>query len=270
MFVRGLVPAAIALTLAVAPAAPAVSVELAPHRVVYDLVIAPEPGAGEAGAASGRMAIEFVGGPCEGYATRMRQVLTIAGDGRPTVTIDANSATFEEPSGAALRFRSETRSNGDTVEKVTGEAERDDAQTVIAIREPEKERIVADGSVLFPAQHIVRIIAAARAGEPILATRLFDGGGDGRVVYDTLAVIGDPLPRTGDAGAMAPLAAFERWPVRLSYFEPGPGELEPFFVIEMTLYENGIAGAVRLDYPEFSLVGTVSALELLDPAKCEM
>lgn len=263
--------AGLALGFAVVPLA-ADAGALTPHRIVYDLSIAPEPGAGGAGAASGRMMMEFVGGPCEGYATRTRQVLTIAGDGRPERTIDTHSATFEEPRGGGMRFRSETRANGATLEKVVGQAERvEDGDTVIALEQPARERRPAGAAVLFPSQHVARIIAAAEAREPLLPTRLFDGGGNGTAVYDTLAVIGAALPKgVGDEGPTAPLADLARWPVRLSYFQPGPGEPEPFFTLDMTLYENGVAGAVRLDYPEFSLVGRVTALELLEPEACDL
>lgn len=260
--------AAASLLLGLAPAAAA---DLAPHRIVYELRAAPgvaASGSVTGGGAAGRMVIEVVGGACEGYATRMRQVITIGGEGRP-VTIDSSSATFEEPRGAGLHFRSETRTNGTTLEKVSGQAERARGDTVIAIAEPARKRHVAQGTVLFPTQQIERIISQAREGAPILEARLFDGGGNGSVVYDTLAVIGRPLAvAEDDDGVLAPLADLARWPVRISYFETGPGEPEPFFTLDMTLYENGIAGAVRLDYPELSLIGEVVALELLDPVRC--
>lgn len=265
MRLLGRVLAVTILTLA-AGAAPAAS--LAPHRAVYDLALG--PGAESIVAARGRIAIEFYGSPCEGYTTRVRQVTTIEGEETPARTLDANSATFEEPDGAALRFRSETRADGLTLDEVDGEASRGDDGTVIAIAAPEAERLLVPGDPYFPTQHILALIAGARSGTPLLEARVFDGTGDGRTVYDTFAVIGPALPGDAPDALAAPLAGLQRWPVRLSYFEPGPGERTPDYVIGFTLYENGVSSDLTLAFDGFTLIGTLSGLELMESEECRM
>jgi hypothetical protein len=241
---------------------------LTPHRAVYDVALA--PGSDTLASAQGRIAIEFFGSPCEGYTTRVRQVTTLEGRETPTRTLDSNSATFEEADGSALRFRSETRADGVTLEHVEGGAERADGETVIALEEPEETTLVVEGAPMFPTQHILAMIETARAGAPLLATQVYDGTGDGRVVYDTLAIVGSSLPAGAVGEVDAPLAELARWPVRLSYFEPGPGERTPAYVIGFTLYENGVSGDLTFEFEDFTLKGRLSALELLDPVDCAL
>ena len=207
----------LAVTILSLAAGAAAATPLAPHRAVYDLALA--PGADSIVAARGRIAIEFYGSPCEGYTTRVRQVTTIEGEETPARTLDANSATFEEPGGASLRFRSETRADGMTLDRVTGAASREDDATVIAIEEPDAERLLVPGEPSFPTQHILALIEGARGGAPLLAASVYDGTGDGRTVYDTLAVIGPRFRRgRGRRPHRRPRADLQRWPVRLSYF----------------------------------------------------
>ncbi|WP_372426399.1 EipB family protein [Salinarimonas chemoclinalis] len=279
------------------PATAAAAVPLAQHRAVYDLTLA--PGADGVEAARGRIAIEFFGSPCEGWTTRVRQVTALdLGDGG-TRTLDSNSATFEEPDGALLRFRSETRANGRTLSAVDGSARRVDGDTRVVVeahdheandreandREapernapgpetPGPETLVVPGTPLFPTQHIARLIGEAASGAVLFAAPVFDGTGDGRTVYDTLAVIGPPLaadaPEGAEAGPEAALGDLARWPVRLSYYEPGPGERVPDYTIGFTLFANGVSSDLRLEFDGFTLRGELSTLELVEPQDCRL
>ena len=55
----------------------------------------------------------------------------------------------------------------------------------------------AEGPVLFPSEHMRRLIESARAGQSTVSAKVFDGSDDGRKIYDTFAVIGHrrPAPR---------------------------------------------------------------------------
>lgn len=258
------------LCCALAASGAGAAAPLAPHRAVYDLSLA--PGADGVEAASGRIAIEFYGSACEGWTTRVRQVTVLElGDGARRM-LDSNSATFEEPDGTLLRFRSEARADGETIEEVDGVAARVDGTTRITIEAPGADALTVPGTPLFPAQHIARLIGSAQDATPLLAARVFDGTGDGRTVYDTLAVIGPALPAAqGEADATtAPLAGLERWSVRLSYFEPGPGERTPDYVVGFTLFENGVSSDLSLAFDGFTLEGRLSSLELLDMQECRL
>ena len=60
------------------------------------------------------------------------------------------------------------------------------------------------------------------------------------------------------------------WPVTLSYFDPseGSGELLPVYELSFLLYENGISRRISMGYGDFSIVGKMTELELLDLPAC--
>jgi len=78
--------------------------------------------------------------------------------------------------------------------------------------------------MVFPTEHMRRIIAAAREGKNILELPVYDGSEKGEKVYDTLTVIGaeiapnERVPNDAAAGKQA-LAGLKRWPVTVSYFD---------------------------------------------------
>ena len=52
------------------------------------------------------------------------------------------------------------------------------------------------------------------------------------------------------------------WPVRLSYYTEGAGERTPIYTLGFDLYENGVSGALKLDYGDFAILGDMTALDI--------
>jgi hypothetical protein len=259
-----------------AAAAQLPSVVLAPHRVVYDLSLASSSGSRGVENATGRIAFDFLGDACEGYALTYRQVTVLdSGEVGPR-TSDLRTTTFEAGDGSSFRFKTESEMQGVLAKKLDGNAERkQDGVLAVRLQQPKRERLTFNDDPVFPSDHMKRLIAAAQAGETTLALKVFDGSDDGRKVYDTLAVIGrkaDPADATKVEPALQTEAMRQlaRWPVTLSYFNPGlVAEQTPAYTLSFQLYENGVSGALRLDYGEFALKGEVSRFELMPAKACQ-
>jgi EipB-like len=263
------------LLASTAAAQPVAGVPLAAHRVVYDLSLAGATGSRGLEAARGRIAFDFLGDNCDGYALTYRQVTVLEGGEIGTRTSDMRTATFESGDGRLFRFKTESDTQGAPAKKLDGDAERG-ADGVLAVRlmQPNRERLTFGEDPVFPSDHMKRLIAAARAGETTLSLKVFDGSDDGKKVYDTLAVIGRKIEPGREEGvepalrtdAMRKLA---RWPVTLSYFHASRGEQTPVYVIWFELYENGVSRALKLDYGEFALKGDVTRFELMPGKDCQ-
>jgi EipB-like len=246
---------------------------LAPHRAAYELSLLSVRGKGVA-TASGRIGIEFTGNACEGYSTSFRQATQISdGEGQSRLS-DMRSTTFEGGDGRALRFKAESRVNDRTTMETDGSAERAaDGGLSIDLKRPKASRIDVDGVAIFPTDHMIRLIAAAKAGERIVEVKVFDGSDGGEKVYDTTALIGPPVPAAGRAieepSLQAGLKDMSRWPVSISYFEPGQGERTPVYVLTFDMFENGVSGALKLDFGDFALKGELKRLDMLKAADCK-
>ena len=262
--------------LAAASAAQAAPISLAPHRVVYDLTLSRATGSRGIENARGRIAFDFLGDDCEGYALSYRQVTVLESGEVGTRTSDMRTTTFESGDGKSFRFKTDSETEGAGPKKIDGDAERKGDGLAIRLKQPKPERLAFGEEAVFPSDHMKRLIAAARAGETTFSMKVFDGSDDGRKVYDTLAVIGRRIePGSTPAEAVeAPLRTevmqkLPRWPVTLSYFQPGRGEQTPIYTISFELYENGVSRALKLDYGEFALKGDVARFELMPEKACQ-
>ncbi|MGE3147610.1 MAG: cell envelope integrity EipB family protein [Pseudorhodoplanes sp.] len=251
------------------------AITLSPHRAVYDLKLAQTRGKRAVEAVRGRILYDFAGNACEGYALQFRQVSEIdAGEGKVMLS-DLRATTWEEGAAKSFRFNSQNFVNDQLVDAVDGSAERGASDTGVSLIKPGEKKFSLEGAIIFPTEHIRRIIAAAREGKTILELSVFDGSENGEKVYETLSVIGPAIGpesrKPGDAAASEPsLENLTRWPVTISYFDKSQtgGEQTPVYAITFELYENGISRALTLDYNDFVVTGEMTKLEVKPAAAC--
>lgn len=262
---------AIVLAASAAPAqtSSAARIKLTPHKAVYDLVLDASKPSKSIEAARGRIAFDFTGDACEGYALSFRQVTQLTSEGGPR-TIDARTTSFEAGDGASYRFKTESSTGTGPADIVDGTAEKSNGGYEVKLRQPTVETHREPADALFPNAQMKAVIAAALAGQTTLNVRLYDGANSGKEVYDTLSVIGKPITgKPSETPLQRPeFETIARWPVTISYFKVGSGESTPSYTISFELYENGVTGAVKLDYGAFALRGTLTRLDLLPAQDC--
>ena len=251
------------------------AVQLAPHRAVYDIALdrsAPGSGVSEM---TGRMVYELTGSACEGYTQNMRFVTRSTLTDGATRLNDLRTSSWEETGGKRLRFSTTQYENDKLAEASQGDAGRDGGGIKIEIDRPAAKAVRFAGDVLFPIQHSIALIEAARSGKPLLRADLFDGSEKGEKIYATNAVIGRKLAPgatqtpVGIKGAET-LAALPSWPIAISYFETGTDNKDavPSYELGYRFFDNGVTTGLRIDYGEFAIRGEMTSLELLESTKC--
>ena len=252
-------------------------IALIPHRAIYDLSLGTTRANSQLAGVRGRILYDFGGSACQGYSLEFRQVSELdSGEGKVS-TSDLRSTTWEGADGKSFKFTSQNFVDENLVDSVDGRAERQSTKTAVALEKPHQKSLNLAAGVVFPTEHMVRAIKAARAGQTVLSFPVYDGSETGDKVFDTLTVIGHeikPDERSHDDAAAAEpkLASVPRWPVTVSYFERGKTENDteqtPAYAISFELYANGISRALALDYNNFVINGKLASLDIKDAAPC--
>jgi EipB-like len=252
-------------------------VTLVPHRAIYDLSLGTTRANSQLAGVRGRILYDFGGSACQGYSLDFRQVSELdSGEGKVS-TSDLRSTTWEGADAKSFKFTSENFVDENLIDSVDGRAEREATKTAVALEKPQQKSLSLAPGVVFPTEHMVRVIKAARAGQAVLSFPVYDGSDTGDKVFDTLTVIGHEVKPDerghDDAAAAEPkLAAVPRWPVTVSYFERGKTEngteQTPAYAISFELYANGISRALALDYNNFVINGKLASLDIKDAAPC--
>ncbi len=255
-------------------------IALAPHVAVYDLKLTSSRGKRSLESVRGRIVYDFSGSACEGYALKFRQVTELdSGEGKVALS-DLRTTTWEEGEAKSFRFKSENYMDEQQIGEVDGRAERARATVAVKLTKPEDKKLDV-GAVVFPTEHMRRLIEVARAGQSLLELSVYDGSDDGEKIFQSLAVIGrkiepDQKSLLSDAAAnQNSLVGLARWPVTISYFDKAkkkadddPSEQTPVYAISFEMYENGISRSLRLDYGDFVIDGEMTSLEVRTAKPC--
>ena len=254
-------------------------IQLVPHIAVYDLKLTSSRGKRALEAVRGRIVYDFSGSICEGYVLRFRQVTELdSGEGKVALS-DLRTSTWEEGQAKSFRFKSENFMDEKQVTGVDGRAERNRKTVAVKLTKPNGKTLDV-GTVVFPTEHMRRLIEAARAGKNLLELAVYDGSEDGEKIYQSLAVIGrkiepDEKKPEDAASTQNSLAGLARWPVTISYFDKSkkkaadePSEQTPIYAIGFEMYENGISRELRLDYGDFVVNGKMTSLEVKSAKPC--
>src|SRR6478752_6035586 len=249
------------------------------HQALYELKLVKSRGSNAISGARGRILYNFSGSACEGYTSEFRQVSELdSGEGKVTLS-DLRSTSWEDGAGKSYRFKIDARMNDADSTPVDGIAERSGDHITVKLKQPETKTFTLDGATVFPTEQIQRIIAAAREGKSVLELSVYDGSDNGEKVYNTLSVIGQPIP--GDRSIATPdpstandvMKSLTRWPVTVSYYDRDAkardGEQTPVYAMSFELFENGVSRALVLDYNDFVISGALGKFDVKDSKPCK-
>jgi hypothetical protein len=248
---------------------------LAGHRAAYDISLVDSSGSTPSSAqtpvaATGLIAYEFRGSACEGYTSNFRQMTEMERSEGEPVSMQVNAMSFEEASGKSMRFQIDSQGMQDTP-PVAGTATRgaDDNMRVV-LTKPKTQTLDFGHEVLFPTQHIERLIEAAKHGGGPMQARVYDGSDTGAKIFATMSVIGKEATKPAeDAETASALSGIRRWPVVVSYFNEAATDAPPEYTLSFDLYENGVSGSLKLDYGAFALRANLRKLEILPATACK-
>ncbi len=272
----GLVLAAVMGGTAVAAAAAPAT--LMPHRATYNISLVDARSGAGVSELSGRMVYELTGSACEGYTQNMRFVTRTTNQEGSVSLSDLRSSSWEDAAGERFRFKSSQYRNDALADQTIGEATRRKrpAEVRVELSKPKRKVVKLPLDTMFPIQHSMNLLQAARDGKSVFATNLFDASEKGDKVYVTNAFIGkrlepgynNSLPKVSEAGSLDALPA---WPVAMSYFERDGAKEDavPSYELAFVFFDNGVSRRIRIDYGDFSIRGDLKDLVMLDAGKCD-
>lgn len=255
--------------LVVFPAAPA-DAQIASHRAAYSLSLEKSKSASGIAEIRGAMLIEWQE-VCEGWtlAQRMR-FKAFDGDGH-ALDNDISFSSWEARDGKSYRFSTRTVRDGEQVEQIRGKAQLPEKSGPgeAIFSEPERQSMELPAGTIFPTEHSIALIEAAKAGQRVFARKVFDGATlDGALEINAVIAGLQAAEAPSKEGIDDKLAKRPWWRVRMAFFklsEPTPG---PEYETSMKMLDNGVGTEFIFEYEDFSIRAVLDRLEALPVPRC--
>lgn len=255
--------AALAITPAPRVAAAA---DLQPHEALYRLTLDRAQGDSDVVSATGMMFYRFTR-VCDGWTVENRTFLRLFYADDTEADTVWSFASWEAANGRTFRFHTRYDQDGNTLEKLSGVAERHRRGGVARFADPATE-IALPAGTLFPTEHLRRLLDAAEAGRHRLGVEVFDGASLDNP-YLVNAWFG-PLSTEAQTALAAGLHLPDQpaWWTRIAFHPAGSTDAEPEFEMSAQYRADGIADHIVQQFPTFSLDVRIMRLALLPQPDC--
>jgi hypothetical protein len=259
-------------------AVPAPQTILASHKALYTVTLTSTRPGSDYIDVSGKMLLEFTDS-CDAWTTNQKSLLrTVSGEGTEDIS-NSNFAAWESKDGDDYKFSVRQTQNGDASEFV-GRARRNgpnDSGTADYTK-PERKSYKLPPRFLFQTAQQVKLIEYAQKGGHFMSGEMFDGSEGGGAARFNAIVLKPPAPGTA-AGVKSPLLDSPVYRFRVAFFPPAgtvdqdePASIDtsetPEYEMTMTVHDNGVVSDYDYDYEDFSVHGTLEAIQPLPHPHC--
>jgi hypothetical protein len=243
-----------------------------PHRAIYEMTLASVKNGSNVSSVTGKMLFEW-SDVCDGWAVQQHLNLHFNYSDATESNITSTELTWEAKDGKSYNFNIHRVTDGKDPEDYRGKAVMADNGGTATYSVPDNKVMKLPAGTLFPSAHTKLILEKAQGNERFFSRRVFDGT-DEDGSNDVSVFIDPPQAHWLEAELNPelktnPLLLNETsWPVRMAFFKIDTETGEPDYEMDLTLLTNGIARMMRIDYGDFSVVGTLSSVEALPSPHC--
>lgn len=255
--------------LAFAHGAAAATVQLVPHRAIYELSARPGNGFGSSGSVRGLLTYEISDG-CDGWSVNQKAGIDLSPPEGDAVRFEWSQATWESKDATSYRYVIKEGQAGSEGTQRRGELRYDKSggEGTLTTELPgrSESRVPA---ALLPVQHTKSLIEHAAAGDPIFYASIFDATVDQKPVEISASIGPAGTGWATRGGKFAPLEKVKSRHVDFAFFVADLPDGTPDFEQSIQLYDNGVIGEVNFEFAGLQVEGTLRKLEMLEPQGCE-
>lgn len=204
---------------------------------------------------------------CDGWVTEMQQIMILQGAEGTAINSAYSITQWEDFAGSQYRFRMRDYLDGTKVDEIVGSAERNSDGVTVSYEVPVEVVEELPAETMFPTQHSVMLLRRAQAGEKFANDLVFDGSGE-TPINRIAAVISGSKDPTNSADDPDKVAATPFHRMSLAFYPIGEAENGPSTEMAVDFGTNGVAHAMRFDYGEFEVLGTLDKVSLLPQPDC--
>lgn len=243
---------------------------LAPHKATYVMHLASVKNGSRVSDVSGTMNFERHD-TCDGWAEQQHMQLHFDYNGGEDLDVTSTELDWESKDGKRYNFNIHHANNGVETDSFNGKARLTGSKHDVRYVIPTKKTGTLAPDTLFPVAHTQMIIDKATAGEQFFTRRVFDGT-DAEGSNDVSVFIGKPLTTTDlnfkDTKLSENALLHDKfWPVHIAFFKPDGQSDAPDYEMDMSIMPNGVVQSMRINYGDFTVIGTLTELTPL-PSGC--
>ncbi len=239
--------------------------ELLSHKAIYSLILTNIKDGSFLEGGQGQTYFE-ISKACEGWKVKEDYVLIYSLPNKKTSNSFSTYSTYEDFLGTKHSFELKDDSQFNGKNAYEGFVEKNKNGIKGYLIKDNIKNLSFDNDLLFPIEHLRKIIEKAKAGEKLFTQKVFFGNEEKEFIKTVSTFIGKKKksPTTG----FNLLENNMVWPMKVAFYGENTRKGNPDYEIKLDLDEKGVAHYYEVDYGDFEIRATLKSIETTQDQKC--
>ncbi len=121
--------------------------------------------------------------------------------------------------------------------------------------------------ILFPIEHLLGLIKAAKNGDKIFTKKVFFGNEDEEFIKIVSALIGKI--KISESSNVKYLKGKEVWPIKVAFYNEKTRQEKPEYEINLVMDNTGVVHSYNVNYGDFEIKALLKEIEVLPKSECK-
>ncbi len=204
---------------------------------------------------------------CHGWNIKEDYVIIYQLPNEKTANSFSSYSTFENFLGTNHSFELNEKSQFGGEKSYQGFIEKNKRNISGSIINNSIKKITFNKDVLFPIEHLLELIKAAKRGEKILTKKVFFGNEDEEFIKIVSAFIGQI--RNSKSEEIEYSQDKKIWPIKVAFYKEKSQQEKPDYEIYLEIDKFGVVHSYKVDYGNFEIKALLKKFQVLPTAKCK-
>ena len=197
--------------------------------------------------ANGELIIDWFDN-CSSWVSNQRMYVSFLNSSGVGTISDINYSLDEQYNSSKIDFALQVKENNMVVEQFRGSGTKD-KKTKIKLYNPKEKNLEFSNEILFPHEHLKKIINFLDSGKEIISNKVYEGSVPND--YVNISTFINKKSITEDISILPKEVINKFWSIRMAYYEKN--KQTPQMELTARINKQGIVSYFIYDYPEYSL-----------------
>ncbi len=203
---------------------------------------------------------------CKGWDIKEDYVLIYELPNERMANSFSSYSTFENYLGTKHSFELNEKSQFSGEKSYQGFIEKNKKNISGSIIDDTIKKLTFKNDILFPVEHLLGLIKAARNGEKIFTKKVFFGNEDKDFIKIVSAFIGQT--RNSKLKEIEYLKGKKIWPIKVAFYKENSKQEKPEYEIYLEIDSLGVVHTYRVDYGDFEINAFLKKFNVMPKKNC--
>ena len=204
---------------------------------------------------------------CDGWNVREDYALMYELPNKKSAKSYSSYTTFENKNSTKHSFQLTEKSDLNGKNDYQGFVEKNEINISGSIINQNIKKLSFNKNILFPLEHLQKIIEKAKKGQSIFTSEVFFGNEESKQIKTVSTFISNK--KQADVHNGKDLSRVMVWPIKIAFYSKIEKKTEPDYEISLELDEVGVVYSYKVNYGDFEVKAKLKDFKVLEKKICK-